>query len=55
MRQALIIRRSDITPLDPLLTVKGLKVYYFLSSNIVKAVDDVYLELLHNGSLGLAG
>jgi peptide/nickel transport system ATP-binding protein len=55
MRQALIIRRSDITPLDPLLTVKGLKVYYFSSSNIVKAVDDVYLELLHNGSLGLAG
>jgi peptide/nickel transport system ATP-binding protein len=55
MRQALIIRRSDITPLDPLLTVKGLKVYYFSSSNIVKAVDDVYLELLHNGTLGLAG
>jgi peptide/nickel transport system ATP-binding protein len=55
MRQALIIRRSEITQLDPLLTVKGLKVYYFSSSNIVKAVDDVYLELLHNGTLGLAG
>lgn len=55
MRQTLIIRRSDIIPLDPLLTVRGLKVYYFSSSNIVKAVDDVCLELLHSGSLGLAG
>ena len=55
MGQALIVHRSDITVLDPLLTVKGLKVYYFSRSNIVKAVDDVCLEILHNGSLGLAG
>jgi peptide/nickel transport system ATP-binding protein len=55
MRQALIVHRSDITLLDPLLTVKGLKAYYFSRSSIVKAVDDVCLEILHNGSLGLAG
>src|SRR6185503_10773510 len=55
MGQAHIVHRSDITVLEPLLTIKGLKVYYFSRSNIVKAVDDVCLEILHNGSLGLAG
>ena len=55
MGQALMVRRSDITLLDPLLKVKGLKVYYFSRSSIVKAVDDICLELLHNGSIGLAG
>lgn len=55
MGQAHIVHRSDITVLEPLLTIKGLKVYYFSRSNIVKAVDDVSLEILHNGSLGLAG
>jgi peptide/nickel transport system ATP-binding protein len=55
MGQAHIVHRSDITVLEPLLTIKGLRVYYFSRSNIVKAVDDVSLEILHNGSLGLAG
>src|SRR6478672_3938224 len=55
MGQAHSVHRSDITVLEPLLTIKGLKVYYFSRSNIVKAVDDVCLEILHNGSLGLAG
>ena len=55
MGQAHIVHRSDITVLEPLLTIKGLRVYYFSRSNIVKAVDDVCLEILHKGSLGLAG
>ncbi len=54
MRQALILGTSDIT-LEHLLTVKGLRVYYFLEASIVKAVDDVSFELLKGTSLGLAG
>ena len=38
-----------------LLKIKGLKTYYYLPNGIIKAVDNVNLELKRGGVLGLVG
>ncbi len=40
---------------DTVLSIEGLKTYFFLEEGVLKAVDDVSLEVRKNGTLGVIG
>jgi peptide/nickel transport system ATP-binding protein len=54
-RETLAEREQMLAGAAPILTVRGLKTYFFTESGIVQAVDDVDLDLRRGETLGIVG